>query len=79
MKRFLVWLVGVAAGVCLFLAAAMGVSYYFTTEARLPEQTAAFAGTELAVNGWCWHVPMPFTGRLLHRRRSGWWHLNSRP
>ncbi len=58
MKRFLIWLVGVAAGVCLFLAAAMGVSYYFTTEARLPEQTAAFAGTELAVNGWCWHVPL---------------------
>ncbi|MBQ5822995.1 MAG: MFS transporter [Selenomonadaceae bacterium] len=29
--------------------------------------------------GWCWHVPMPFTGRLLHRRRSGWLHRNSRP
>lgn len=58
MKRFLLWLVGVAAGVCLFLAAAMGVSYYFTTDAKLPESAAAFGGVALTPNGYCWHVPL---------------------
>lgn len=58
MKRFLLWLIGVVAGVCLFLAAAMGVSYYFTTENKLPQGAPAFAGTELAPNGYCWHVPL---------------------
>lgn len=58
MKRFLLWIVGVAVGVGLFLAAAMGVSYYFTTESKLPQGAPAFAGAELTPNGYCWHVPL---------------------
>ena len=31
MKRFLLWIISVALGVALLLAAVMGVSYAFTT------------------------------------------------
>ena len=32
MKRFLLWIISVALGVALLLAAVMGVSYAFTTQ-----------------------------------------------
>ena len=32
MKRFLLWIISVALGVVVLLAAVMGVSYAFTTE-----------------------------------------------
>ena len=58
MKRFLLWIVGVAAGVALLLAAVMGVSYAFTTEGGCPDSTAQFGGVELEANGSCWQVPL---------------------
>jgi len=58
MKRFLLWLVGVALGVVLLLAAVMGVSFAFTTEGSCPDSTAQFGTEELDVNGSCWQVPL---------------------
>ncbi len=58
MKRFLLWLVSVAVGVCLLLAAVMGVSYAFTTQGGRPDPAAAFGGAELTANGSCWQVPL---------------------
>ena len=50
MKRFLLWLVGVALGVVLLLAAVMGVSYAFITEGSCPDSAAQFGAEELEVN-----------------------------
>ena len=58
MKRFLLWLVGVALGVVLLLAAVMGVSYAFITEGSCPDSAAQFGAEELEVNGLCWQVPL---------------------
>lgn len=58
MKRFLLWLVGVAVGVAALLAAVMGVSYSFTSEGSLPPAETAFGGQALAQNGYCWYVPL---------------------
>ena len=58
MKRFLLWLVGVALGVVVLLAAVMAVSYSFTGEGSRPSSEAQFGGQELAVNGSCWQVPL---------------------
>lgn len=58
MKRFLLWIVGVALGVVLMLAAVMGVSYAFTTEGSCPEAAMQFGGVELQANGFCWQVPL---------------------
>ena len=37
MKRFLLWIISVALGVALLLAAVMGVSYAFTTQGSCPD------------------------------------------
>ena len=63
MKRFLLWVVGVAVGVAVLLAAVMGVSYAFTSEGSQPASTVQFGGAELEVNGSCWQVPL-IGGRL---------------
>ena len=58
MKRFLLWLISVALGVVVLLAAVMGVSYAFTTEGGCPDGAAQFGGQALEVNGSCWQVPL---------------------
>ncbi len=58
MKRFLLWLVGVAVGVVVMLAAVMGVSYAFKTEGSMPASDTHFGETGLEVNGYCWQVPL---------------------
>ena len=58
MKRILLWLVGVALGVCVLLGAVMAVSYSFTTVGSCPAAEAGFGGTALEVNGYCWQVPL---------------------
>lgn len=58
MKRILLWLVGVALGVCVLLGAVMAVSYSFTTVGSCPAAEAGFGGTSLEVNGYCWQVPL---------------------
>ena len=59
MKRFLLWIISVALGVALLLAAVMGVSYAFTTQGGCPDAAAQFGGQELETNGFCWQVPLP--------------------
>ena len=44
MKRFLLWIISVALGVVVLLAAVMGVSYAFTTEGGCPDGAAQFGG-----------------------------------
>ena len=58
MKRFLLWLISVALGVVVLLAAVMGVSYAFTTEGGCPDGAAQFGGQALEANGSCWQVPL---------------------
>ena len=58
MKRFLLWIVGVALGVVVLLAAVMAVSYSFTGEGSRPAAEAQFGGQALDVNGSCWQVPL---------------------
>lgn len=58
MKRFLLWIVGVALGVVVLLAAVMAVSYSFTGEGSRPAADAQFGGQALEVNGSCWQVPL---------------------
>lgn len=58
MKRFLLWIIGVALGVVLLLGAVMGVSYAFTTEGSCPDSTAQFGTETLDSNGLCWQVPL---------------------
>ena len=57
MKRFLLWIISVALGVVVLLAAVMGVSYAFTTEGGCPDGAAQFGGQALEANGSCWQVP----------------------
>ena len=63
MKRFLLWIISVALGVALLLAAVMGVSYAFTMQGGCPDAAAQFGGQELETNGFCWQVPL-LGGRL---------------
>ena len=58
MKRLLLWLVGVALGVCVLLGAVMAVSYSFTTVGSGPAAEVSVGGTALEVNGYCWQVPL---------------------
>ena len=58
MKRLLLWLVGVALGVCVLLGAVMAVSYSFTTVGSCPAAEVSVGGTALDVNGYCWQVPL---------------------
>ncbi len=58
MKRFLLWIISVALGVVLLLAAVMGVSYALTTEGGCPDGAAQFGGQALEPNGYCWQVPL---------------------
>ena len=58
MKRLLLWLVGVALGVCVLLGAVMAVSYSFTTVGSCPAAEVSVDGTALEVNGYCWQVPL---------------------
>ena len=46
MKRLLLWLIGVALGVVVLLAAVLGVSYSFTSEGAKPVSEVQFAGQE---------------------------------
>ena len=46
MKRLLLWLIGVALGVVVLLAAVLGVSYSFTSEGAKPASEVQFAGQE---------------------------------
>ena len=54
----MLWLIGVALGVVVLLAAVLGVSYSFTSEGAKPASEVQFAGQELEPNGWCWQVPL---------------------
>ena len=60
MKRFLLWIISVALGVVVLLAAVMGVSYAFTTEGGCPDDAAQFGGrwkpTAPAGRCRCWAV-----------------------
>ena len=47
MKQLLLWLIGVALGVVVLLAAVLGVSYSFTSEGAKPASEVQFAGQEL--------------------------------
>ena len=58
MKRFLLWIVGVALGVVVLLGAVMAVSYSFTGEGSRPTADTQFGGQALEVNGSCWQVPL---------------------
>ena len=58
MKRFLLWIISVALGVVVLLAAVMGVSYAFTTEGGCPDGAAQCGGQALEPNGSCWQVPL---------------------
>ena len=58
MKRFLLWIVGVALGVVVLLGAMMGVSYAFTTPGSCPDSGVQFGTEALEVNGSCWQVPL---------------------
>ena len=58
MKRLLLWLIGVALGVVVLLAAVMAVSYSFTGEGSRPAAEVQFGGQALEVNGSCWQVPL---------------------
>ena len=49
MKRFLLWIISVALGVVVLLAAAMGVSYAFTAEGGCPDGAAPVSYTHLDV------------------------------
>ena len=44
MKQLLLWLIGVALGVVVLLAAVLGVSYSFTSEGAKPASEVQFAG-----------------------------------
>ena len=46
MKRLLLWLIGVALGVVVLLAAVLSVSYSFTSEGAKPASEVQFAGSE---------------------------------
>ena len=63
MKRFLLWIVGVALGVVVLLCAVMGLSYAFTTEGSRPAAEVQFGQVQLQPNGDCWQVPL-LGGRL---------------
>ena len=63
MKRFLLWLVGVALGVVVLLGAVMAVSYAFTTQGSCPAPEVRFGDEALEVNGYCWQVPL-LSGQL---------------
>lgn len=59
MKRFLLWIISVALGVVVLLAAVMGVSYAFTTEgaARTGQRSSAgrrWSRTAPAGRCRCW-------------------------
>ena len=57
MKRFLLWLISVALGVVVLLAAVMGVSYAFTAEGGCPDGAAQFGGQ--ALGSWIRCSPAP--------------------
>ena len=58
MKRFFLWIIGVALGVVVLLGAVMAVSYSFTGEGARPAADVQFGGQALEVNGSCWQVPL---------------------
>ena len=58
MKRFILWLLGVAVGFTILLCVVAGVSFAFTTEGSKPASGTQFGGAELEVNGSCWQVPL---------------------
>lgn len=59
MKRFFLWLLGVLLGVALFLAVAVGISWYSVGLSDLPDDSqTALEGVALEKNGWCWQVPL---------------------
>lgn len=59
MKRFFLWLFGVILGVALFLAVAVGISWYSVGLSDLPDDSQTMLdGVPLEKNGWCWQVPL---------------------
>ena len=52
MKRLLLWLIGVALGVVVLLAAVLGVSYSFTSEGAKPGRS--WSPTAGAGRCRCW-------------------------
>ena len=56
MKRFLLWIISVALGVALLLAAVMGVSYAFTTQGGCPDAAAQFGGHFATGVGSVWRA-----------------------
>ncbi len=57
-RNILLWVIGVALGVAVLLAAVLAASYSFTGEGGIPDQSAQFGGAELEPNGWCWQLPL---------------------
>lgn len=59
MKRFLLWVLGVAVGVAVLLGVVMGISWAGVNRTDLPDAAgAAFGGQPLEENGSCWQVPL---------------------
>lgn len=58
MRRFLLWLVMVAATLALILGSSVGYFYSRAGAADLPQQPVVFGGAELTSNGWDWTVPV---------------------
>ena len=69
MRRFLLWLVMVAATLALILGGSAAFFYTQAGPADLPQQPVAFGGTELEPNGWDWSVPV-LGGRLTKQVQS---------
>ena len=59
MKRFLLWLISVALGVVVLLAAVMGVSYAFTTEGGCPDSAAPAGRCRCWAGSWIRCLPAP--------------------
>lgn len=68
MKRFLLWVLGVALATAVMLGAVTGVSWYFAARQALPDSTITFGGAALTPNGWCWR--MPLIGAVFDRERA---------
>lgn len=69
MRRFLLWLVMVAATLALILGGSAAFFYTQAGPADLPQQPVAFGGAELEPNGWDWSVPV-LGGRLTKQVQS---------
>ena len=69
MRRFLLWLVMVAATLALILGGSAAFFYTQAGSADLPQQPVVFGGAELEPNGWDWSVPV-LGGKLTKQVQS---------